>query len=125
MGLPAVTRPKAWPPFLLSALAGGLIWAASPWLGGPREPWDADGIAYLAALAVAGALAGLAAPRPLWAHYAGAVVGQAGYALAFLPVGPLALLGAGFLLACSLVFAAAAALAGWLRRRLRARRGAA
>ncbi len=120
---PAAPPARAWRAFLLSALAGGLIWAASPWLGGPREPWDADGFSYLAALVGAGALAGLAAPKPLWAHYAGAVAGQLAYELAFLPVGPLVLLGVGFLLAYSLVFAVAAALAGSLRRRVPTRRG--
>jgi len=70
---------------------------------------------------ITGSLAGLLAPRPLWAHYVGAVVGQLGYELLFLGIGPLIVLGAVFLLGYSLIFLVAAALAGHLRVRLAAR----
>ena len=40
-----------------------------------------------AGLAVAGAVSGVVAPKHLWAHYLGAVLGQAANELAFLNVG--------------------------------------
>jgi len=79
------------------------------------EPWDADSPYYYIALAVAGAVAGAAVPKPLWAHYLGAVLGQAAYVLAFLKHGALFVLGLGFLAAFSLIFIAAAAIAAALR----------
>jgi len=56
--------------------------------------------------------------RPLWGHYLGALIGQLGYELIFLRIGPLFFLGAAFLLGYSVIFLAAAALAGSIRRRL-------
>ena len=103
---------------LVAAVASALVWALSPWLVGHREPWDADGLYYVAALLVAGAVAGLFAPKPLWAHYVGALVGQLGYELLFLHIGPLFILGAAFLLGYSLIFVAAVALVALLRARL-------
>jgi hypothetical protein len=103
---------------LVAAAAGALVWALSPWLAGHREPWDVDGLFYPAALLVAGSVSGLVAPRPAWAHYVGAVVGQLGYELLFLPIGGLFLLGAALLSVYSLLFALAAAAAGRLRARL-------
>jgi hypothetical protein len=97
------------------------VWALSPLLAGHREPWDVDGLFYIVALFVAGSLAGLLAPRPLWAHYLGALVGQLVYQAVFLPIGPLIVLGAAFLLGYSLVFLVGAALAAWIRARLRTR----
>jgi hypothetical protein len=109
-----------WRALSVSIVASALVWALSPFLVGHREPWDADGYFYVLSLAVSGSFAGLLVPRPLWAHYAGALVGQLGYELLFLRVGPLFVLGAAFLLGYSLIFAAAAALAGHLRTRARA-----
>lgn len=108
-------KKRALAAFLVAAFASGLIWALSAWLTGHREPWDADGLFYLGALAVAGSLAGALVPRPLWAHYSGAVLGQLGYELVFMPIGPLFVLGVAFLLVYSLVFLFAAAAAGQLR----------
>ncbi|MEW6681316.1 MAG: hypothetical protein AB1451_00125 [Nitrospirota bacterium] len=108
-------KSRVWLTLLVSAVAGALVWALSPWLVGHPEPWDADGPFYLLALVTAGSFAGLLAPRPLWAHYIGAFAGQLIYELLFLSMGPLFVLGAAFLLAYSLVFSAAAALAAYLR----------
>jgi hypothetical protein len=113
----------------VSTSAAALVWALSPLLAGHREPWDTDGIYYVVALAVAGFVAAALAPRPLWAHYLGALVGQLGYAVLFLPPGPssvlgaFSVLGAAFLLGYSLIFLAAAALASFARTRLSSRSG--
>jgi hypothetical protein len=88
-------------------------------LSGHREPWDAEGLFYVVALFVAGLLAGLLAPRPLWAHYLGALLGQLGYEALFLTIGPLFVLGALFLIAYSCIFLVSAAVAGRVRGRTR------
>jgi len=111
-------KARAWTTVLVSAAAGALVWALSPWLTGYVEPWDADGLFYAGALIVAGSVAGAITPRPLWALYLGALIGQLGYELIFLRLGPLFFLGAAFLLGYSVIFLAAAALAGSIRRRL-------
>ena len=70
---------RAWITFLLAAFVSAAIWLLTPMLTNKREPWDVEGSFYLVALTIAGAVAGAIAPRPLWAHYAGAVAGQLGY----------------------------------------------
>jgi hypothetical protein len=112
-----MTKRAWWWALVVSSVASALVWALSPVLVGHREPWDADGYFYILCLVVSGAIAGLLAPRPLWAHYVGALVGQAGYELLFLQVGPLFVLGIAFLLGYSLIFLVAAALAGYLHTR--------
>ena len=104
--------------FLVAVGSSALIWALSPWLTGHAEPWDADGIYYLAALGVAGLVSGALMPRPLWVQYPGAVLGQLAYEAVFLEVGPLFLLGAAFLLGYSLLFVLGAGLAAQVRMRL-------
>ena len=106
--------------FATAALTCGLIWAASPWVTGRREPWDADSPFYLAGLMIAGAVAGVLTPKPIWALYAGAVAGQLSYQVLFLKVGPLLPLGVLFLAGYCIVFLAAAVLAGYIRTRLQA-----
>jgi hypothetical protein len=54
----------------------------------------------------------------LWAHYVGVLIGQIGYELTILHVGPLFLLGVVFLLAYGLVYLVAAALAGYVRSKI-------
>jgi hypothetical protein len=102
----------------VSALAGASVWALSGWLY-ESEPWDVTGPFYVIALVIAGSLAGLIAPRPLWAHYIGAVAGQLIYELAFLKLGSLVVLGVVFLLGFSLIFLAAAAVGALLGVRIR------
>jgi hypothetical protein len=114
-------KARAWLATLVAAVASALVWAVSPWLVGHYEPWDAGGLFYVAALAVAGALAGLLAPKPLWAHYLGALIGQSCYEVFILGIGPLFVLGAVFLLGYSIVFVVAAGLAIHLRARLQRR----
>ena len=99
----------------VAAVVGAAIWAISPWATGHKEPWDAEGLFYIAALIVGGLVSGALVPRPLWAHYVGSVVGQLGYGLVFLPVGPLLLLGAVFMLGYSVVFLAGAIAGSYLR----------
>lgn len=115
-------KTRAIPAFAIAAVTGALVWAAAPWLTGQREPWDAAFPFYLLALLLAGAIAGGLAPKPLWAHYGGALTGQLGYEMIFLKPGPLFMLGAVFLLGYSLVFLAAAFAAGRLRLRYTRRR---
>jgi hypothetical protein len=111
-------KARALSTILVSAVASALVWALSPWLTGHREPWDANGLFYIVALVVAGSLAGLLSPKPLWAHYVGAIVGQLGYELVFLRIGPLFVLGAAFLLGYCIIFVIGAAVAGQFRLRL-------
>lgn len=99
-------------------VASALIWALSPWLVGHSEPWDAGGQFYGLSLLVAGSVSGWLSPRPLWAHYFGAFVGQLVYEVIFLRVGPLFIVGAAFLLGYSLIFLGAAAAASYLRGRV-------
>lgn len=110
--------------FLLAAVAGAAIWALSPVLAGHAEPWDAGQYYLHFALATAGAVTGALTPRPLWAIYLGAVLGQALYEALAVGVDALFLLGLAFLLVYSLEFLAAAAVAGALRRLLRGTRPA-
>ena len=102
----------------IAAVLGALVWALSPWFTGHREPWDSESVYYLVGLAMAGALAGWLAPRPWWAHYLGALVGQALYQVFFLKVGPLFDLGLVLLAGYGLVFVAAAAAVGYVRTHL-------
>ncbi len=95
----------------VSTVSAALIWALSPLLAGHREPWDADGPYYVLALVVAGAAAGVLAPRPWWAHYLGAWLGQLLFQILFLPIGSLVVLGAILLLGYSAIFALGAKLA--------------
>ena len=108
----------AWLTALVSAFSAAFVWALSPWLVGHREPWDAEGYFYVSGLLGAGTVAGLLRPRPLWAHYVGAVIGQLGYEVLFLRIGPLFIVGAVFLLAYSALFLVAAGIAAHVRGRL-------
>jgi hypothetical protein len=108
----------SWMTLLLAALTSAAIWALTPMLTNHREPWDSEGSFYLVAVGIAGAVTGAFAPKPLWAHYAGSFIGQLGYELIFLRVGPLFLIGAVFLLFYCAIFALAAALAAFIRRQV-------
>jgi hypothetical protein len=101
--------------FLAAALTGGLIWALSGWLTGHKEPWDATSNYYVGALLIGGCTSAIIAPGSLRAHYWGAFVGQLGYQLLFLRIGPLFPLGAVFLLFYCLIFLAAVVVTGRLR----------
>lgn len=83
---------------------------------GRNEPWDADSPYYFVTLAVAGAVSGAVVPKHLWAHYVGAVLGQAAYELAFLKLGPLFILGLVFLAGYNIIFVVAAAIVAALRK---------
>jgi hypothetical protein len=107
--------------FVTAAVTSALVWAASPWLTGQREPWDAEFPFYFVALLVAGAVAGVLTPKPLWAHYLGSFTGQLGYEIIFLRIGPLVVLGAMFLLGYCFVFLAAATLMAYVRLRFKSR----
>lgn len=107
-----------WRTLLIAAIAGALVWVLSPWLTGQREPWDAAGIYYPSALLVTGVVAGFLTPRPLWAHYVGALVGQLLYILLISGFDPLLAVGLIFLLLYTLLFWIGAVLASQIRRRV-------
>ncbi len=80
--------------FSAGVLAGAVIWLASPWLTGEREPWDADGPAYEVYLATVGLIAGAVRPRRSWICPLGVALGQVIGMLACTErIGPLAPLG--------------------------------
>ena len=110
---------------LVAAIVSAAIWASSPWVTGHKEPWDAESLFYVGSLVVGGLICGLSIPKPLWAHYAGSVAGQLIYALLFLPLGPLFVLGIGFLLGYSLLFLAGALVGSRVRIHLDVRASAA
>ena len=100
----------------MSAVLSAAGWALSIPMTGRNEPWDADAPYYFVALAVAGAISGALVPKHLWAHYVGAVLGQAAYELAFLKLGPLFILGLVFLAGYNIIFVVAAAIVASLRK---------
>ncbi len=111
--------------FILAAIVSAAIWASSPLVTGQEEPWDAEGFFYIGSLFAAGVISGFPIPKPLWAHYLGSVVGQLAYQLIFLPLGPLLILGAGFLLGYSLLFLVGALIGSRVRRYFNAQTSAA
>jgi len=106
---------------IFAAIISAAIWASSPWLTGHKEPWDAESLFYVGSLFVGGLVSGLLIPKPLWAQYAGSVVGQVIYELLFLQIGPLFVLGVGFLLGYSLLFLAGALVGSRVRLHFGAR----
>jgi len=100
----------------VSAVLSAAVWALSIPMTGRNEPWDADSPYYFVALAVAGAVSGAVVPKHLWAHYVGAVLGQAAYELAFLKLGPLFILGLVFLAGYSVIFVVSAAIVASFRK---------
>jgi hypothetical protein len=101
---------------VVSAALSAAVWALSIPLTGKAEPWDAEFPYYFASLVLAGAISGAVVPKHFWAHYVGAILGQVAYALAFLKLGPLFIVGLVFLAGYSFIFVAAAAIVAWLRR---------
>jgi hypothetical protein len=114
-------KSSSWFTLTISIITSVTIWLLTPLLTSHREPWDADDGFYLAALLIAGAVAGTITPKPLWAHYAGSFIGQLGYELLFLGVGPLVIIGAVFLLGYCILYSLAAWLAGLIRTRMQKR----
>lgn len=111
-----------WPRVLLtSVLLGAIIWALSPLISGSSEPWDARNHYYPVALAIAGLIAGMTAPRIRWAFFTGVLLGQLAFMTLFLATGPLAPVGFFFLCIYSLIFLAAAIAATYVRDWLAAR----
>lgn len=102
---------------VIAAALAAIVWTLSTTITGLSEPWDSESPYYVGGLAVAGAISGAISAKPLWAHYIGAIVGQALYMLVFLPLGPLVVLGLGFMAAFSAIFMGAAAGGAALRER--------
>lgn len=103
--------------FSVAMTTGAAIWALSPLMSGYTEPWD-GGLYYSVALVLAGFLAALVAPGPLWALHTGCIAGQVFFALMVLQPGPLLLVGLGFMLAWSLLFLGSACFCIIIRSRL-------
>lgn len=74
--------------FGASVAYGAGLWASSPLWAGHTEPWDGPFGVYVL-LVTAGGLLSLIAPRMLMAAPAGLVIGQGGYMMLALPLGPL------------------------------------
>jgi hypothetical protein len=106
-----------------SALLGALIWGMSPWITGMAEPWDSDMPYYPLALLSAGVALGFTWPEKPWIIFIGIWLGQLAYMVLFLPIGPLVVLGMGFLAGYSLVALAGAALSAGVRKRFFPDRG--
>jgi len=111
-------KSSSWITLLVSTLTSASVWALTPLLTNRQEPWDVEDNFYIAALLIAGAIAGAIAPKPLWAHYLGSFVGQLGYELIFLRVGPLVLIGAVLLLGYCALYSVGAALGGFIRKQI-------
>lgn len=77
----------------LSGTAGFITTAAFTTLSGANEPWKPYGHFFEVFLFCIGLGLGVARPKGFWAHYVGLFLGQSLYALLFLRMGPLALLG--------------------------------
>ncbi|MFG0329195.1 MAG: hypothetical protein ACF8PN_04780 [Phycisphaerales bacterium] len=103
--------------FVLSLVAGVVIWAASPMVTGEVEPWDSASVYYPGALFAAGFLCGWVAPASLFFTFLGIYLGQFGYLLIALPDGPLWIVGV-FVLLMYTSIAFAGALLTWLLHRL-------
>jgi hypothetical protein len=102
--------------FLLSTMAGVLIWALSPIVAGTKEPWDSNGLYYPLALLMAGLILGATRPRLFWIHYPGILFGQCIWGYFFLPSGPLWVFGMGFLVVYSALCFLGAAVGAGMRR---------
>lgn len=116
-------KPKSaldrWEPataFALAALIGAVLWAASPWVTGQKEPWDAQGGYYFLGLLVGGFVGAVLRPVSPVVTAAGLVVGQFVAIIATGGAGPLIVFGLLFLSAYGLLGLVGA----WLGCRLRA-----
>jgi hypothetical protein len=72
---------------------------------------------YPVALCIAGLFSGLSTPRVKWAFYWGPILGQLAYTLAFLPKGPLLIVGVLTMCIYAVLFLLAALLTSFLRSR--------
>ena len=75
--------------FLISILAGTLIWALSPRITGHLEPWDSDSIYFSGSIAFFSLCLGVILPRSALPITTGLILGQFGFMLIALPSGPL------------------------------------
>lgn len=108
---------RRWLTIAVAAVTSAIVWALSPWAVGDREPWNVQSPYYLLALTIAGIISGALSPKPLWAHYIGAVLGQALYMAYSSSSGPMYVFGVALLFVFSIVFVVAAAVSGYLRTR--------
>jgi len=95
-------------PILVSILIGGVIWAFSPLFTGEVEPWDSHSFYLPLAIAITSLVLGFTFPRSFVVCTFGLMLGQMIYLCAFLPSGPLFIIGLlmliGYCLVLSLPF---------------------
>jgi hypothetical protein len=95
--------------FVASAIFGAVIWHYSPEFSGEIEPWDSDSPFYFWSLLSSGLIVGFVInPEKLWPVVLGTAIGQFLYSVLFLPLGPLMIIGFGFLLASGVLAMAGA-----------------
>ncbi len=82
---------------------------------GKAEPWDSETPYFSVALLGAGLILGLVQPRRQLLHWCGVVLGQLAWQVAFLPLGPLMVVGVLFLLLWSLLALGGSALGSAIR----------
>lgn len=72
-------EPKRLRALSAGAALGAVLWLLSPILVGETEPWDSEGIYYVAGLFLAGAFGAAADPNRFWLAPLGVFLGQAAY----------------------------------------------
>ncbi len=91
-------------------IAGCFVVAASPWLTGEKEPWDAETNFYYWYVLAVGFIAGIAVPRWFWGCPIGIYLGQSFAAVFTLKLGSTAPVG--FVIFLPMIFIIAGT--GWL-----------
>lgn len=118
-GRPRQSLLDRWEPataFALAVSIGAILWAASPYVTGHKEPWDAQGGYYFFGLLIGGFVGTAVRPVSPIVTASGLVVGQFAAIIATGGAGPLILFGLFFLSAYGVLGLVGA----WLGYRLRA-----
>ncbi len=109
--------------FILTLILGAMIWLASPYITGLREPWDAESGYYYISLIAIGFVAGIIAPSRFWLWAVGIWLGQLlvfVFQLLMFRSGPLWPLGMVFLFVLSFLSLIGSAVGAGCRSALRA-----
>jgi hypothetical protein len=103
--------------FLLALISGILIWALSSLITGQQEPWDSGSPYYFISLFVSGAVFGAIKPARYSRWVLAIFIGQL-IALIFIGMGPLIIIGIGYLAVLSMITLSGAAIAAALNNKL-------